>query len=353
MPQTRFAALFLIALVAAPRVSAQSDEICNRYNDIPIPLEATNTPVPKESPSCAAYKSYAGIGRDADYAAAFACAWKERAAQAAQLRQNPKSFLSWVVGGSLILSDLYANGRGTSRNIPLAIHFACEDKDAYLSDAFADLESRVDHPDVKEPFELCDYGGNTFTMNFCTSFDNEKSNSVRDREAEALARNWPTDHKTKFLAAKKAYDAYVESVERDETYKGGTMRGMRAAWAADGLEEDFAAALKRYESGNLPHASAAEYQSHDLELNRAFREALRSAERMIASDDADGLSSFEEIQPVGIRKTERAWLIYRDAWVAFATLHYPGTTREAWLDELTQSRVHRLVVVSTDPQSDG
>ena len=348
MPKTYLNALLLITLVAAPFLSAQSREVCSRYKNIPLPLEATGSSVPEVSPSCDSYKSYAGIGRDPDYAAAFACAWKERAAQAAQLPQNPGSNLSWVVGGSLILSDLYANGRGTPQNIPLAIHFACEGKEAFVSDAFTDLESRVDHPKATKPFDLCDYAGNTFEMNFCASYGYERSNAAHDREADALARNWPAGHKTKFVAARKAYGTYVETVQRDETYMGGTIRDLRALSAAEALQEDFAAALKRFESGKLPHASAIDYKIQDADLNRVFQEALSSAKRTIASDKTDSLPSEEEIQPAGIRKTERAWLAYRDAWVAFATLHYLGTTREAWLDELTRSRVHRLLLLACD-----
>jgi uncharacterized protein YecT (DUF1311 family) len=210
----------------------------------------------------------------------------------------------------------------------------------------------MNHPKAAKPFELCDYAGNTFEMNFCASYSSEKSDSAHDREAAELARNWPSDHEAPFLAAKKAYDANVETVARDETYKGGTIRGIRALSAADALQEDFAAALGRFESGKSPHASAAAYQLHDADLNRLFHEALNNTQRAIASDKTDGLQSDEEIQPAGIRKTERAWLAYRDAWVTFATLHYPGTTREAWLDELTQSRVHRLLLLTCDEKSE-
>jgi uncharacterized protein YecT (DUF1311 family) len=342
--------LFLI-LGSATILTAQEEEICNRYKNIAEPSEAHSTQVPKEYPTCESYKSYAGIGRDPNYAAALACAWKEHAAQAVGLGQNPKSGLSWVIGGSLILSNLYANGRGTAQDIPLAIHFACESPDSYVPETFTDLESRIGNPKVNKPFELCDYAGTTFESNFCASYSNEKSGSARDREAADVSRNWPASHKAAFLAAKKAYDTYVETVVSDETYMGGTIRTVRSLSAADALQENFTAELRLLESGKLPRASAAEFQQHDADLNRIFQEAIGRAQRTLATDKTRGFPAAEDIQPAGIRNAQRAWLAYRDTWVSFTTQHYPGTTREAWLNEVTEFRLHRLLLLTCNRAS--
>ena len=55
-----------------------------------------------------------------------------------------------------------------------------------------------------------------------------------------------------------------------------------------------------------------------------------------------------QIQPEGINGAERAWLKYRDAWVAFAKAHYPNTDPSAWLAMLTQNRLWSLRATMCD-----
>ena len=102
---------------------------CSAYASIPLPAEAEKAPVPKTFPACASYRSYRGIGRPVNYSEARACAWQERLAQKADLGQNREEPTAWVVGGSLILADIYFNGAGVKRNIPLAMRFACESEE--------------------------------------------------------------------------------------------------------------------------------------------------------------------------------------------------------------------------------
>ena len=48
------------------------------------------------------------------------------------------------------------------------------------------------------------------------------------------------------------------------------------------------------------------------------------------------------MQPKGIRDAERAWLKYRDSWIAFAKLRYPSVPADAWLVLLTNDRTSIL-----------
>jgi hypothetical protein len=54
-------------------------------------------------------------------------------------------------------------------------------------------------------------------------------------------------------------------------------------------------------------------------------------------DDYDGQIQREVIQTA--ERAERAWLRYRDAWVAFARMHYPNTDSNAWLALLAKNRI--------------
>jgi hypothetical protein len=172
---------------------------CQHVTAISLPTEASVS-MPAQSPACESYKSYAGIDRPADYTAARGCAWKERAAQQAGLGQNPKAPIAWVVGGSLILVDIYANGLGVPRNLPLAIRPSCEQTEGFLGSAIQDLDLRgTNELKAAEHFELCDYAASTFEMNFCAAFSSELADELRDRTVREIAKDWTSSQKVRLL----------------------------------------------------------------------------------------------------------------------------------------------------------
>ncbi|MGA9061200.1 MAG: hypothetical protein WB341_05975 [Terracidiphilus sp.] len=72
-------ALFL--LVCAGPLCAQNanqdpdfGDPCTQYLQTPLPAEALAVAAPKTWPDCESYKSYSGLGRKVDYAAARLCA---------------------------------------------------------------------------------------------------------------------------------------------------------------------------------------------------------------------------------------------------------------------------------------
>ena len=57
----------------------------------------------------------------------------------------------------------------------------------------------------------------------------------------------------------------------------------------------------------------------------------------------DGASGeYGTIQSEGVRETERLWLRYRDAWVAFAAARYPDTAADTWRAWLSRARARAL-----------
>src|SRR5260370_23709408 len=171
---------------------------CSSYASIPLPAEAEKAPVPKTPPACASYRSYRGIGRPVNYSEARACAWQERLAQKADLRQNQKEPTAWVVGGSLILADIYFNGAGGKRNIPLAMRFACESEEGMAILALPDITKLNGSPPAHGPFEFCDYAATTFSMNFCGGYASEIEDDRRSRYYNSLKSSMTPEHKAAF-----------------------------------------------------------------------------------------------------------------------------------------------------------
>ena len=334
----------LLILLLPATLPAQSDEtLCQHFASIPLPAES-NVPTPKVFPACESWKSYFGVDRPVDYAAARACAWQERAAMKAELQQNPAAILAYGVGGPWILTNLYANGLGTPRNLPLAVRIACDDPLDMIPDGFGHLAKLVSESNPSpKPFDSCEWSATTVSMSFCSGVASEVAKSRQTNRYKATVSQWPQSHQAAFWAAKRAYDAYVHSVESKETYMGGTIRTMRANAAGESLQDAFASNFDTFNQGKLPSTSPALFAQNDADLNRIYRQAIAASTKATQVEKQAG-DSEDEIRPAGIRDTERAWLAYRDAWADFATLHYPQTNREAWLDSLTQQRTHQLLL---------
>jgi hypothetical protein len=176
-----------IATAAVGQITpAELSADCSAYASIPLPVEAEKATIPKTPPSCASYRSYRGISRPVNYSEARACAWQERLAQKADLGQNQKEPTSWIVGGSLILADIYFNGAGVKRNIPLAMRFACESEEGMAKLAMPDIAKLNGSPRVNGPFEFCGYADSTITMNFCTWYESQIDDDRRSRYYNSL-----------------------------------------------------------------------------------------------------------------------------------------------------------------------
>lgn len=329
---------FLLALgaVAAPAQSAPiapAENGCDAYLKTPLPAEALSVPVQNAWPACDSIHAYSGIGRTVDYTAARQCAWRERKAQEKNLepRFTPES----LFGGAAMLAVLYANGDGVEQNKPLALRFACE---ASLNDdGLAAINALPAVPHVTEKrFQYCDYGYTTFEMNFCAAYQDEIAAQKRQDALDSLSSPWPQADKAAFAALEKQAESFTNAHGDYEIYRGGTIRTIRINSVEERQRDNFLAALRGFEAGKLPSGTATDYRQADSDLNETYRKALAlAAQQNFAEDDGD-------IHPEDIQKAERAWIQYRDAWVAFARVHYPRTSQYAWLTLLTRNRYWSL-----------
>jgi uncharacterized protein YecT (DUF1311 family) len=308
---------------------------CAKYLETPLPTEASLTAAPKTWPKCDSTKLYSGIGIEVDYTAARQCAWTERLAIQAGIQ--PRFTTASVFGGSAMLTVLYANGEGVERNIPLALRFACE-----AEGAPAEIEGRLEslgalevtlRPQAKR-FDFCDDITSGFMEGFCAAYGSEMGNQDRENSFRALAADFTAAQRAKFDTARGLEEAYALAHAKDEIDLGGTARAMYQIDAEDTLKDDFLEALRSFEAAKFPAGSAELYRDSDEQLNYAYRRAI---------DDADKhKSDYGAVQPEGVRDAERAWLKYRDAWVAFAKTRYPTVSPEAWLILLTKDRTSIL-----------
>lgn len=291
---------------------------CSAYASVPLPAEAKDVPVPKVFPACASYRSYRGIGRPVNFSEARTCAWRERLAQEAHLRQNPKEPTAWVVGGSLILADIYFNGAGVERNVPLAMHFACEFEEGTAMLALPDIVKLNGSLPSGKRFEFCDYAATTFTMNFCSGYESEISDDRRNRYYDSLRKSMTSDQRVAFEKLLAAKDEYIQA-HANEVDQGGTIRDIRTLGSQSILEDLFRTDIVHFERKKWPALSSAQIATADSVLESEYEDKLQQLRGETAEQLQEGAVSASNLSRV-----EAIWEKYRDAWVAFARLRYPS-----------------------------
>jgi uncharacterized protein YecT (DUF1311 family) len=308
---------------------------CSAYASIPLPEEAEKAPVPKTSPACASYRSYRGIGRPVNYSQARACAWRERLAQKADLEQNQKEPTAWVVGGSLILADIYFNGAGVKRNISLALRFACESEEAMAWLALPDIAKLNGLPRSHGPFEFCDYAATTFTMDFCSGYASQIGD---DRYYDSLKSSMTPEQRAAFETLLAAQDAYVEA-HASEVDQGGSIRFIRTVGSQGILKDLFHTEVVHFERKKFPVLSDNQITIADGLLNREYKKKLQQLRTQTKEDIDQGAVTASHLSSV-----EKTWETYREAWAAFARLRYPAAVA-AIRAEITLKRYRLLKTI--------
>jgi hypothetical protein len=298
--------------------SAELPAECSAYASVPLPAEAEKAPVPKTPPACASYRSYRGIGRPVNYSEARACAWEERLAQKADLGQNQAELTAWVVGGSLILADIYFNGAGVKRNIPLAMRFACEAEERMATLAMSDIAKLAGSPRDSKPFEFCEYAATTFSMNFCSSYASQIEDDRNSRYYNSLKSSMAPDQQAAFEKLLAAQNAYI-AAHASEVDQGGTMRTMRTIGSQDILKDLFHTEVVHFERKKWPVLSDNQIALADAWLHREYEKKLQQSRAHTKDEIDQGAVTAGQLSSV-----QQTWQTYRDAWVAFARLRYPA-----------------------------
>jgi len=321
---------------AGQTISAQLPADCSAYASIPLPAEAEKAPVPKSPPACASYRSYRGIARLVNYSEARACAWQERLAQKAELRQNQKEPLAWIVGGSLILADIYLNGAGVKRNVPLAMRFACESEEGMARLALPHIAKLAGSLPAPEPFEFCDYAATTFTMNFCSGYKSEIEDDRRSRYYNSLKSSMTLEQRAAFEKLLAAQNAYIKA-HASEVDQGGSIRIVRTIGSQGILKDLFHTEVVRFERKKWPGLSDSQITTADTLLYREYVKKLQLLRTRTKEDQG-------AIRASDLSSVEKTWQTYRDAWVAFARLRYPAAVADIRA-EITLDRYRLLKTI--------
>jgi hypothetical protein len=119
----------------------------------------------------------------------------------------------------------------------------------------------------------------------------------------------------KLLAAQKAYTK-AHALEVDQ---GGSIRGIRTAGSQRILKELFHTDVVHFERKKWPTLSANQTTAADAWLQREYENAVQQLRKQTKDSIDQGAVTAGNLSAV-----EETWQDYRDAWITFARLRYPG-----------------------------
>jgi uncharacterized protein YecT (DUF1311 family) len=298
----------------------ESKAICRSVRNLEPP--ASDRPTLAQARAlqdCSSEALYYGIGIPPDPVRARQCAFLEM-----------DSDEGLVFGDRSMLMTMYANGVGAQRNLDVAIHLACG-----IEGAPAEVDGRVRHlAELRDThwtgndFHLCDDVTSGLMMGHCSGHAASIAEARRAAVLVRLAAGWSEAQRRAFAPLQQAEQAYAHA-RAEEIDLTGSARGAFAVTAEEQVNEEFLRTLDQLEGSAAPDLTHAQFEAADGELNRVYRELMR-AEHF----DCPGCVTAE-----GIRAAQRAWLRYRDAFLAFAAVRYPQLQRDSLSALLTRQRI--------------
>jgi hypothetical protein len=234
--------------------------------------------------------------------------------------------------GDIALAESYANGWGVKRSPKLAIALLCRSSDvpAELESMVDDLYETKDEDALDEPFLFCDHVTSGMNGGRCAAEAEAKASAKRDEEVASLTHGWSASQKKAFVRLQKAAAAFFEEHSQSEVDQSGTARAQMTIDEEAGLHDAFVAAIRDFEAGRLP--KGGDMPSADRALNEAYAAAMKPG----------ALADWGTVRPSGVKKTQRLWIPYRDAWVALAAVRYPKFSADAVKAWLSEQRTRQL-----------
>lgn len=270
---------------------------------------------------CSFEALYYGIGMPADPVRARQCAFLEADGDE-----------GGVFSGRTMLMTIYANGQGAERDLDVATHLACG-----IEGAPMESHGRVTHlAGLKakgwkgRDFHFCDDITSGLAMGYCESHEAGMAGARREAALASMTAGWTGPEKQAFARLRTAHEAYAEAHASGEIDLSGTARAALAIAAEEALRDELVEVLERLRSGRALPTPAARLPAEDAALNAAYRKRLREA---AGAGDHPGAVTAE-----GIRSAERAWLRYRDSFLAFAAIKFPRVPRAELAAWLTRQR---------------
>lgn len=320
-------------------VSKSAREICARATKTPIPsADEPTAPEQASLKNCSSRDLYYGVKVPQDYAAARKCAYVERDAK-------KNGDFTWEIAGPAVLMMIYGNGDGVAKNLDLALKFACEAGGApmEIDGRLVHIESLERSPTGKDlqgcersnsahlpicqgVLDICDDITSGAMGGVCAALHSDIEAQKTSAEFARTTRKFTPEQAALFARLEATASKYFEAHASNEIDLSGTARGEFFIEERDAMRQAFRGDVTAFENDAAPGEAAGSYAAADKKLNDVYAATLKR-------------NFYGTINKNGVRDTQRAWLPYRDAWVAFAASRYPKVTADAVKAFLTRERI--------------
>ena len=231
-----------------------------------------------------------------------------------------------------------AAGDAATKNLDMAMHLACglEGSTPAESDARVTHLATMKTEKAPKRFDICDDITSGFHAGQCAAHEAKITGLKRDAEMARLMSGWTPAERAAFVPLQAAQKAFTELRSGKEQDMTGTMRGVFYTDEMAIQADDFLLMIRQLSSARAPRYAAAQARDADADLNKAYQKALAAAPK---TDDGGNVTQDN------IRKTQRAWLAYRDAWIAFAKTKFPDYAPDsvnAWLTKKRSAMLRHL-----------
>lgn len=241
-------------------------------------------------------------------------------------------------GDDTVLMMLYANGFGVARDRDVAIHHAC--KLPFI--AKSEMSGRVAHlaevPDFGKVFDQCDDITSGYMMGVCAGIKARQDGHVRDGRLQRMAATLPAPARSALARLRAAAERYAGAAAAETDMQGSAAPSF-VFQRQDKVREEFMQAALDAADGKLAAASSQDAAARDRELNAVYQQLMAAPSPQDGWPDRLGRSTIERKD---VRKAERAWIVYRDAFAAFAAQLRPAPGRDAVGALLTGQRIAAL-----------
>ena len=365
--------LLLFVAVARAQLSQADPSVqqaCRQAEAVGLPSDMAGLPVPKAYPICESYKLY----DSKKFAEARACAAQERMALLARVPASssaaPKNDTDEPVpaGGLVVLSELYANGEGVPRDGALAGRFFCEGVDTGEIDnersetknilamlkRLEEVEpssAHVEYCNAKDPMTRLP---DTPLTRKCSEDPEEAAAEMHEAGVQGgidaaqqdadeadkaiapmLAQLTPAQS-SEYLKVAEALKRFIDAqATGDLLYMGGYRSG---GLYPNEIHAAFENQVVEFAKKSPPTPEPQEFAMADKALNLVYRQLIAAA---AAAGDFVG----RPLSETKLRAEQRAWVAYRDAFVAFGRSWRPALPAEAWMLPLTRKRTEDLTEV--------
>ena len=317
---------FSFATQLCPQSTSEptEDRVCAEAVKTPIPQGDTQRGVKIDLRNCPSWQAYYGIGRPIDFRLARDCAYALRG------ENDPPS----DVVDSGILSMIYADGKGVTPSLDLAIKFACEMQGEW--DDGAEIVNLLDKKRkagaTEVDLDICDHVTGREVNYACEMRDQDRANKAETLAEKRIKEGNNSAQAAAFSKLLQARKTFLDAHGSEEP--NGTVGSTQAAIQDDiDTERLWVRTLNDLAAGKPPRYTAQDFSKADAALNAAYR----SARQVASSCDGDYCATTTQLL-----QAERAWLAYREAWVAYGGLRWPAVSPDSWRTMLTLERTQML-----------